>query len=732
MLIICSIYFRQPLFLLLLFLYCSYFYCSRHFKLLLVIGLCSLFIVPRLINILEKTDQIYHGPQQFLLQIKIDSLKVNGDSLTFSAKNQQQENFSCYYRLKNKTEKDFVNNKNFNQNFVTVWGEVTKGRSRRNLGGFDQKNYLRSHHYCGTLNIEKLKWHEKKTFNFCQIRAALIRHLKEKFPRKTKAYLAALFLGYKDQDFKETQATLSPTGILHFFSISGLHVHLFLGAFLNVLQVLRLTLKASVLPLLLFAGILIILTGGSIGIFRATALFFLSILTQLIPLTFSPLDKFSLVFLLCLVKDPLLIFQTAGQLSFVMALLLLVTVKETTFLGQVKQSYWLTLLAVPIICYYFYEWPLLGGLLTVLLLPLFKFFLLPVGFILLMMSFITPVNIFVLLFEKFIEFFESLLSLSAFTPPIGWLPPIFVIFFLLSGIFIYQKRRTYWLIVGLILLPFMINRLFFPLMAIFVDVGQGDAILFKSAFNREVVLIDTGGKLSFQSENWQEKVQNSNAQNTLIPLLKALGITKIDKIFITHGDTDHMGDLDEVLKRFKVENLILGAGSQKHQNLQKTLKKLPSKTNLRVVKGEYLINDHFPIRVFAPLEGKGENEDSLVLQIQMRQQRFLLTGDLHQAGEELLVRKYRGLKSDVLKLGHHGSRTSSSLKFIQAISPDAAVISCGLNNRFGHPHDEVLTTLQVKNVQVLRTDQQGMIYFSWRLFQDKAMPKVMEESASSN
>ena len=105
---------------------------------------------------------------------------------------------------------------------------------------------------------------------------------------------------------------------------------------------------------------------------------------------------------------------------------------------------------------------------------------------------------------------------------------------------------------------------------------------------------------------------------------------------------------------------------------------------------------------------------------------------MHQAGEELLVRKYRGLKSDVLKLGHHGSRTSSSLKFIQAISPDAAVISCGLNNRFGHPHDEVLTTLQVKNVQVLRTDQQGMIYFSWHLFQDKAMPKVIKESASSN
>ncbi len=108
-----------------------------------------------------------------------------------------------------------------------------------------------------------------------------------------------------------------------------------------------------------------------------------------------------------------------------------------------------------------------------------------------------------------------------------------------------------------------------------------------------------------------------------------------------------------------------------------------------------------------------------------------MTGDLHQAGEEQLVKDYPNLKSDVLKLGHHGSRTSSSLKFIRTVAPKTAIISCGLNNQFGHPHKEVLRGLNENQIQTLRTDQHGMIYFKWRIFQSEATPVVIQESPSS-
>lgn len=731
-LIICGIYLNCPLLFLILFLYCVYFCCSRQFKLVFVIGFCSLFIVPRLLTTLDKIDHDYTLKQEFILKVSADSLKINGDNLSFHGENQRGEVFSCYYTFQSETEKKQIVNKDLQQNYATIFGTFTKGRGQRNLAGFNQQKYLRSHGYCGVLNSKKINWHAKKTFTWDQVRAFFIRQLKRKLPQKTSAYLGALFFGYKDQDFKKTQGTLSPSGILHFFSISGMHVHIFLGAWLGLLQCLRLTLKESLLPVLIFAVFIFVLTGGSVGIWRATLLFILNLLIKFLPIVLSPMDKFGIVLLLCLFKEPLLIFQTGGQLSFMMALLLVITVNEQGKLKDFKTSSWLTLLALPLICFYFYEWPLLGGFLTVTLLPVFKFFLLPVGLVIIVGTFVISFDFLIHLFEKFIFLFESLLANTVhFTLPIGWVPPLYVFLLTFLGIYLYQKKFSkIKLAILLLFLPFLINRVTFPLMVAFVDVGQGDAIVFKAPFNREVILVDTGGKVLFPQEKWQQKIQNSNAQNTLVPFLKACGIKKIDSVIITHGDSDHMGDLDVVLEDFDVKELVLGAGSEKQPNIAKSLNQLPQKTDLKLLSGAASVTGYFPLRVFAPLKSKGENEDSLVLQTQIKKQRFLLTGDLDQAGEKQLLKKYQNLKSDVLKLGHHGSKTSSSPIFIQKVAPKSAIISCGLNNRFNHPHQEVLETLNKQQVTTFRTDQQGMIYYSWGFLEPVATPKTVQESAS--
>jgi len=129
------------------------------------------------------------------------------------------------------------------------------------------------------------------------------------------------------------------------------------------------------------------------------------------------------------------------------------------------------------------------------------------------------------------------------------------------------------------------------------------------------------------------------------------------------------------------------------------------------------------LQVLAPESGAGQNEDSMVIKTKVGDKTFLFTGDLEQAGEKKLIRDYPNLKVDILKLGHHGSRTSTAPEFVAAIDPQFGIVSSGRNNRYGHPHEEVLETLV--NQTVLRTDQQGMIQFIWSEKQQSFLIKTL-------
>lgn len=246
----------------------------------------------------------------------------------------------------------------------------------------------------------------------------------------------------------------------------------------------------------------------------------------------------------------------------------------------------------------------------------------------------------------------------------------------------------------------------------FVDVGQGDSVVFRSRGNREVMVLDTGGRLNFK-EDWAQGYQAPNSEYTLIPFLKSQGVRRISRLILTHGDVDHMGDAQSLFETFVVEEVLLPAGSHQHENIQKLIRLLPEKTVVREILAPERIGGVFSLEVLAPeTVGKGENEDSLVLTAYWNHRRFLFTGDLDQAGERRLLKDYHQLRADVLKVGHHGSRSSTDPVFLQALQVKEAVISCGVKNSFGHPHEEVLTALKKAQVQVWRTDQQGMIYFS--------------------
>src|SRR5699024_6661768 len=217
----------------------------------------------------------------------------------------------------------------------------------------------------------------------------------------------------------------------------------------------------------------------------------------------------------------------------------------------------------------------------------------------------------------------------------------------------------------------------------FVDVGQGDSIVIQMPFKKDVYVVDTGGKLNFLKEDWQEREIRANAEFTLIPFLKGEGVRKIKGLVLTHGDVDHMGDTLALVEAIPVDTIYVGQGSLQNKNMKKLVKKLPRSIKIQEVKTGDQIGDNLRMNVLSPQHrGKGENEDSVVLSLAIKNTRFLLMGDLDQAGENQIIKHYPKLKTDILKLGHHGSKTSSGNSFIQATEPKQAIVSCGLNNSF--------------------------------------------------
>jgi competence protein ComEC len=252
-----------------------------------------------------------------------------------------------------------------------------------------------------------------------------------------------------------------------------------------------------------------------------------------------------------------------------------------------------------------------------------------------------------------------------------------------------------------------------------VDVGQGDSTVIQSLFNQEVYVIDTGGRLSFEQEEWQQRTYRAGAEYTLLPFLKGEGVRQIDGLFLTHGDADHLGDAAKVIEKIPVKWVYIGKGSLQHPSIQRLAKQLPKRTKIREVEMNEVIGKRLPLQVLAPKYGKGENEDSLVLTTTIRDMRFLMTGDLGKDGERKLLKDYPNLTVDVMKLGHHGSKTSTDNQFIKKIQLKQGIISSGKNNRFNHPHPEVLETLAENQVRVFRTDQSGMIRYLWGIKEQK-------------
>ena len=268
-----------------------------------------------------------------------------------------------------------------------------------------------------------------------------------------------------------------------------------------------------------------------------------------------------------------------------------------------------------------------------------------------------------------------------------------------------QRKRWLW---GMVCIFLLVNavRLFLPkdLTVHFMDVGQGDAALVQTPGGKNI-LIDTGG---LQGDE-------DISRMVLLPYLRYLGVKQIDALCLSHGDHDHAGGAAGLAEKLPVKNVFLGAGAEKSADVQALLKVLHNKANVyRLQKGErWHVGDCGIVVASAsdrtsPSAGVTEtNASSLVLQLFCRGHSLLFTGDADMDTEESAMPLLS--RADVLKVSHHGSDTSSSPHFLEHVRPRYGVISCGKNNRYGHPGQGTLERLAGCHIVPLRTDQLGAV-----------------------
>ncbi|PBF34856.1 ComEC/Rec2 family competence protein [Clostridioides difficile] len=233
-----------------------------------------------------------------------------------------------------------------------------------------------------------------------------------------------------------------------------------------------------------------------------------------------------------------------------------------------------------------------------------------------------------------------------------------------------------------------------------IDVGQGDSILVQTPTNKNI-LIDGG---------------DEDSENIIISYLRQKRIKTIDIIIATHPDSDHIGSLDNIIKKFNVNSIYMPEQSTDSEAYQNLINSCTDK-NLSIqhlYKNDVLnIDNNINIYVLSPSYIQEEsNLNSIVFKLTFNDNSFLFMGDAEEENEKEILHSFKLNNINFIKIGHHGSNSSSSLEFIKKISPDIAAISCGYKNQYGHPHREVINNLKQNHVSIYRTDRIGAVTYT--------------------
>jgi competence protein ComEC len=573
-------------------------------------------------------------------------------------------------------------------------GRIQQPEKARNPGGFDQQSWLAAQGIKAVLEVHASQLIKRSSGT----RESAKQNLEKGLSPESAALIVALTLGDKG-DLSSTYATFQRAGLAHALALSGLNVAILVGFFLLVFY--KLSHWRYLLCILLLVAYLL-LVGIQPSLLRAVIMACIVLLglflgkgrVQVFP-------ALSLAVCLHLLLDPRTLFSLSAQLSYSAVLGMALVLPQLPRLKGWAQWVWSSLattfaaqlLVLPLLLHNFHALALWSPLANLLVLPLLNL-LVPLGFLKLFLGgFLAwPVD---WVSKASLWLIEGL----SHSPQLYWgsISPVgFVLYFwALIPLFLALYKKISWrhslvllstaLLIAILCKPSPKATLWQ------LDVGQGDATLI--CLPGDVNILIDGG------HQW--------AYNRLESSLRALGVNNLDLIIATHPDADHIEALPSVMKHFPTKTLITGPRVE-GDPLDDALYRNKGTQILQARQGSEFLVGEARLRFLGPGGFESQDNDrSLIFVFQYKKRKVLFTGDAPSTQESL----WPAEKVDILKVGHHGSRHSTSSALLTAFQPHTALVSVG-KNTYGHPHQEVLQRLDAQGVRIHRTDLEGAIRVS--------------------
>ena len=568
---------------------------------------------------------------------------------------------------------------------IKVFGKLEKPKSNTIENTFNYKKYLYNKGIFFIINSEEIKILKQNTSLKYKIKEKIIKRCNE---YKNKEYLLAFIIGEKNE--LEYYNLYKENGINHIFALSGMHI-----AYITIiLSFVLKKIKYKDYLIIIILSYYILLTDMTPSIIKSLIFYIILKFNKKHNFELKTINVLLLTISILLFINPLYINDIGFQYSIATTIGLIISqkyYKKNYLYNIIITSCIANLFSIPITLNNYYQYNLLSIINNIINIPIISLIIYPLSWIIFIFKFLEPIYVCLIYILQKINIILNLYSLNIIFNRIPMY--LYIIYYALLLHYIYSNKNKYLFFLILFLLNIKISIYMNKNLYInYLDVNQGDSTII--IYNNKSILIDTGG------------YKYKNIFLNIKSFIFSKGISKINYLIITHGDYDHMGEAINLVNNIKIENVIFNCSS--YNELEQELIKVLEKKDIKYYSCIKEINiDKYKMQFLNTKEYDNENDNSNVIYFKYHNYKFLFMGDAGVEKEKDILIKYNLKNIDFLKVGHHGSNSSSSNYFINRINPKYSLISVGKNNRYGHPKDEVLDTL--RNSKIYRTDLDGSI-----------------------
>lgn len=609
-----------------------------------------------------------------------------------------------------------------------IEGEFKQPEEARNYKGYNYKQYLKTKKIIGTVELEKAKILKSSNGSFIHnIQKYIKDTINGTLTDEEGNLLLAILLGDKDKLSEDIQESFKTSNLSHMLAVSGAHVSYIILGLTYVLQNSIIGKKNGKIVCIFFLLVFMAITNFTPSVTRACIMAILTLFSSIIYRKSDVYTNISVAALITLIFNPYNLLDLGFQLSYGGTIGIIIFIKRiqekksnSKVINYIKQmalvSIYANIIIIPIMMYHFNTVSFTFIISNIMASPILGIIVIT-GFLFIITSItVKPLTSLIAIFIK--PILSILIKISQICSKLPFSNILVVTPYMFNVISYYaiilyciksKKNNKCKIIICLLIVLILINFIIyiFPqkLRIFFIDVGQGDSTLIITP-DKKTVLIDGGGSDSFDV-----------GEKVLLPYLLDRRILKVDYVLISHFDTDHCGGILTIMEKVKVKNIIISEQAEHSENYER-FKKLMIHKKIRLIevkKGDKIkIGRYSEFKILFPtsrlLSENPLNNNSIVAQFNYNNFKMLFTGDIEKLAEQQILKAEKAeIRADILKVAHHGSKTSSIPEFIKAVKPKIALIGVGKNNTFGHPNQQTIKNLENIKCRIYRTDLQGEI-----------------------